>query len=45
MLLGIVALRTGQGFRIEYDADAMRVLNSVEANRFLTRDYREGWSL
>jgi len=45
MLLGLVALRTGQGVKIEYDAAAMRVTNSEEANRFLTREYREGWSL
>lgn len=45
MLLGLVALRAGQGFRIEYDADAMRVKNSAEATAFLTREYRSGWSL
>ncbi len=45
MLLGIVALRAGQGFRMEYDAENMRVLNSVEANAHLTREYRAGWSL
>jgi predicted dehydrogenase len=45
MLLGLVALRAGQGYRIEYDAKNMRVTNSEEANRFLTREYREGWSL
>jgi predicted dehydrogenase len=45
MLLGLVALRTGQGFKIRYDAENMRVINSVEANAFLTREYRDGWSL
>jgi hypothetical protein len=45
MLLGLVALRAGQGFKMTYDADAMRVTNSEEANRFLTREYRDGWSL
>ena len=45
MLLGLVALRTGQGAKIEYDAANMRVRNSVQANRFLTREYRQGWSL
>jgi predicted dehydrogenase len=43
MLLGIVALRTGQGRKIHYDATAMRVTNADEANRFLTREYRPGW--
>jgi len=45
MLLGLVALRAGQGFKIEYDAANMRVTNSERANEFLTREYREGWSL
>ena len=45
MLLGLVALRAGQGFKMRYDAEAMRVINSVEANRFLTREYRAGWTL
>jgi hypothetical protein len=45
MLLGIVALRTGQGRRIYYDGDNMRVTNVPEANDYLTRRYRAGWSL
>jgi len=45
MLLGLVALRTGQGHRIEYDGGRMKVTNSEKANRFLTREYRSGWSL
>lgn len=45
MLLGIVALRAGQGVRIDYDADAMRIVNVPDANRYLTRDYRPGWSV
>ena len=45
MLLGIVALRTGQGFRIEYDAENMRVTNSEKANEYLVREYREGWAI
>ena len=45
MLLGLVALRTGQGVKIEYDAEAMRVTNAPKANEYLTREYREGWSL
>ena len=45
MLLGIVALRTGQGRKILYDAAAMRVTNVPEANAFLTREYRPGWAV
>ena len=45
MLLGIVALRTGQGRKIEYDGANMRVTNVEEANQYLTREYRPGWSM
>jgi hypothetical protein len=45
MLLGIVALRAGQGKRILYDGDAMRITNVPEANAYLTREYRAGWAI
>jgi len=45
MLLGIVALRTGQGKKIRYDGEAGRVTNVAEANQYLQREYRQGWSL
>jgi predicted dehydrogenase len=45
MLLGIVALRAGEGRRILYDAPGMKVLNVPEANAFLTREYRPGWAI
>jgi len=45
MLLGIVALRTGQGRRIEYDGETMMVTNAPESNAFLTRTYRPGWEV
>ena len=45
MLLGLVALRAGQGQRIQYDAANMRVTNHPAANAALTREYRTGWSL
>jgi predicted dehydrogenase len=45
MLLGLVALRTGQGRKILYDGANMRVTNIPEANQYLTRDYRSGWSI
>ena len=43
MLLGIVALRAGQGRRIDYDGERMAVTNMPEANAYLTREYRAGW--
>ena len=45
MLLGLVALRAGQGFKMAYDGPSMRVTNYEAANRLLAREYREGWSL
>ena len=45
MLLGMVALRTGQGRKILYDGEAMKVTNVPEANQYLTREYRQGWQL
>ncbi|HXN75357.1 MAG TPA: hypothetical protein VN876_01905 [Gemmatimonadaceae bacterium] len=45
MLLGIVALRTGQGRKILYDGENMRVTNIADANQYLTREYRAGWAV
>lgn len=45
MLLGIVALRAGQGKRILYDAENMAVTNVPEVNAYLTREYRTGWAV
>lgn len=41
--LGNVAFRAGK--RLEWDAAGMRFLNAPEADRYLGRDYRDGWSL
>jgi predicted dehydrogenase len=43
MLLGLVAYRAGQ--RIEWDAEAGRVTNLPEANQYLSKKYRDGWTL
>jgi len=45
MLLGIAALRAGQGKKLLYDGVSMRITNVPEANQYLTREYRAGWSL
>jgi predicted dehydrogenase len=45
MLLGIVALRSGQGKTIHYDSANMAVTNAPEADQYLRREYRAGWSL
>jgi Oxidoreductase family, NAD-binding Rossmann fold/Oxidoreductase family, C-terminal alpha/beta domain len=43
MLLGLVAHRAGK--RLEYDPKAGRVTNMSEANDWLKRTYRSGWTL
>ncbi len=43
MLLGIVALRTGQGKRIDFDGKAGKITNVPEANQYLRREPRKGW--
>ncbi len=41
--LGNVAFRAGK--RIEWDAKNLRIPNAPEAEQFLGREYRKGWSL
>ena len=43
MLLGIVSLRANS--KLFYDAANMRVTNNSAANQFLSREYRQGWTL
>jgi hypothetical protein len=42
-LLGNIALRVGRA--IEWDAATMRISNCPEAQQYVRRDYRQGWSL
>lgn len=43
MALGLVAYRAGK--KLDYDGATGRVTNSEEANAFLRREYRAGWTL
>jgi predicted dehydrogenase len=45
MLLGVVAMKTGQGKRIYYDGEKGQITNNADANQYLQREYRKGWSL
>jgi hypothetical protein len=52
MLLGIVALRAGQGRKLKYDAGAMMLTdagtaprNAPDPNEFLKPGYRAGWEV
>jgi len=44
-LLGALALRMGDGRLLQWDAEARRITNSEEANRYIDPPYRAGWSL
>lgn len=41
--LATVALRVGK--KVEYDSANMKITNSNLANKYLTREYRDGWEL
>jgi predicted dehydrogenase len=43
VLLGTVAYRAGQ--KLEWDAENLKVTNCPEANQYIQREYREGWTL
>ena len=45
MLLGIVALRAGQGRKILYDAANMTITNAPDANQYLKPGYKPGWEV
>ena len=42
-LLGNIALKVGR--KIEWDPAAMKVTNCPQANQYVNREYRQGWSL
>ena len=44
VLLGNVSYRAG-GQKLAWDADALRATNSSDADNFIRREYRSGWSL
>ena len=45
MLLGVVAMRAGQGKKILFDGEKGQITNNADANQYLQREYRKGWSL
>lgn len=44
VLLGNIAVRY-RGQNLKWDPEAMKITNLEEANRWLTRDYRDGWEI
>jgi hypothetical protein len=46
MLLGNIALRlANKNVTLKYDGQKMSFTNVPEANQYLSREYRAGWSL
>jgi hypothetical protein len=45
ILLGCIALRVGEGRRMQWDGPGMRSPNLPEAQQYVKRDYRSGWEL
>jgi predicted dehydrogenase len=45
ILLGVVALRSGVGHKLEWDGPNMRATNAPEAARFVKREPRKGWEI
>lgn len=45
MLVGILALRGETGKRYEWNAEKLQCTNAPEQNKFVGREYREGWTL
>jgi predicted dehydrogenase len=50
VLLGNIAVRMGQtlyekGLKLYYDGPNMRITNMPEANEYIRREYRKGWTL
>ena len=43
VLLGNVAIRTGE--KLEWNAENFKITNLPDANKYLHRDYRKGWTL
>jgi hypothetical protein len=45
MLLGVAALKNGQGKKLIYDSVNSRFTNDAAADQYLTREYRSGWAI
>ena len=45
ILVGNLALRAGEGQRIEWDPVNLKSTNRPEVNRYVAREYRSGWEI
>jgi predicted dehydrogenase len=44
-LTGLLAMFAGKGNKVEWDVTAMKCTNNDEVNRFVKREYRQGWEV
>ena len=45
VLLGNIAIRAGSGKKLLWDGENMNFTNEPEANKYVTKEYRESWTL
>ena len=45
ILLGCVAMRVGVGRKLDWDGPRMRARNTRDADQYVKREYRKGWTL
>ena len=45
ILAGNLAMRFGEGKRIEWDAKTLTSPNVPEVNQYTSREYRDGWEI
>ncbi len=45
ILLGCIALRVGEGYRVEWDGPNMKSTNLPQAAEFVSRNNRKGWEI
>ena len=43
--INLGAVARARRCRVEYDTSGMKITNVADANKFLTREYRQGWEL
>ncbi len=45
VLTGVLAIRAGQGKKLEWDVERLACANVAEVNQWVKRDYRKGWEV
>jgi len=45
VLTGVLAMAAGPGKKLQWDMDSMQCVNYPEINKYLRREYRQGWEV